>query len=338
MKTVEVLTPEVGTKPACAAVGINRASVYRLRARRKMPQAVPRKRPSPPRALKHEERQKVLEVLHSEKFVDKAPQEVYAALLDGGQYVCSLRTMYRLLEANQEVKERRNQLRHPSYQKPELLATASNQVWSWDITKLLGPVKWTYFCLYVILDIFSRYVVGWMVAHRESALLAKKLIDETCQKQGIHPGQLMIHADRGPSMKSKPVALLLSDLGVTKTHSRPHTSDDNPYSEAQFKTLKYRPDFPDRFGSLEDARAFCQGFFTWYNTDHHHSGIGLMTPQVVHYGLAQELFRAREKVLLAAYEKHPERFVRKVPLPLSLPQAAWINPPKPAMENENLLH
>jgi len=338
MEAVEVLTPEVGTKPACAAVGINRARVYRLRSCRKMPQAVPRKRPSPPRALKAEERQKVLEVLHSEKFVDQAPQEVYAALLDSGRYVCSIRTMYRLLEANQEVKERRNQLRHPSYQKPELLATAPNQVWSWDITKLLGPVKWTYFYLYVILDIFSRYVVGWMIASHEARGLAQKLIQETVEKQNIQPGKLTIHADRGPSMKSKPVALLLSDLGVTKTHSRPHTSDDNPYSEAQFKTLKYRPDFPDRFGSLEDARAFCQDFFRWYNSEHHHSGIGLMTPEVIHYGLAQEVFKAREKVLLAAYEMHPERFVRKVPIPLALPQAAWINPPKSTMENESLLH
>ena len=338
MEAVEVLTPEVGTKPACAAVGISRASVYRLRTRRKTPQAVPKKRPSPPRALKAEEQQQVLKVLHSEKFVDQAPQEVYAALLDEGQYVCSIRTMYRLLEANQEVKERRNQLRHPAYQKPELLATAPNQVWSWDITKLLGPVKWTYFYLYVILDIFSRYVVGWMIARRESAVLAEKLIHETCRKQEIQPGQLTIHADRGASMKSKPVALLLSDLGVTKTHSRPHTSNDNPYSEAQFKTLKYRPDFPERFGSLEDARAFCQDFFTWYNIEHHHSGIGLMTPQVVHYGLAQDVFKAREKVLLAAYEAHPERFVRKFPAPLTLPQAVWINPPKPAMETENSQH
>lgn len=338
MAAVEVLTPEVGTKPACAAVGISRANVYRFRARRKRPPAERPKRPSPSRALKAEERQQVLDVLHSEKFVDKAPQEVYAALLDEGQYLCSIRTMYRLLEAHQEVKERRDQLRHPVYQKPELLATASNQVWSWDITKLLGPVKWTYFYLYVVLDIFSRYVVGWMIASRETAVLAQKLIQETMEKQDIQPGQLTIHADRGPSMKSKPVALLLSDLGVTKTHSRPHVSDDNPYSEAQFKTLKYRPDFPERFGSLEDARAFCQAFFTWYNMEHHHSGVGLMTPHVVHYGLAKEAFEAREKVLLAAYEAHPERFVRKVPVPLSLPQAAWINPPKPAKENENLLH
>jgi putative transposase len=338
MEAVEVLSPEVGIQPACAAMGIPRATVYRHRKKEERPQPEPPKRPSPPRALSPQERQGVLDELHSERFVDQAPPEVYAALLDEGQYLCSIRTMYRLLDGHQEVKERRDQLRHPSYQKPELLATAPNQVWSWDITKLLGPVKWTYFYLYVILDIFSRYVVGWMVASRESALLAEKLIHETCQKQGIQPGQLMVHADRGPSMRSKPVALLLSDLGVTKTHSRPHTSDDNPYSEAQFKTLKYRPDFPERFGSLEDARAFCQEFFTWYNPDHHHSGIGLMTPQVVHYGLAQEVFRARQKVLLAAYEMHPERFVRKAPAPLPLPQAAWINPPKSTMEKESLLH
>ncbi len=338
MEAVEVLTPEVGTRPACVAMGIPPATVYRHRARRNRSLPLSRRRPSPGRALVSQERQEVLDVLHSEEFRDQAPQEVYAALLDQGRYLCSIRTMYRILEANQEVRERRDQLRHPSYAKPELLAMGPNQVWSWDITKLLGPVKWAYFCLYVILDIFSRYVVGWMVAHRESALLAKKLIDETCQKHGVQPGQLLIHADRGPSMKSKPVALLLSDLGVTKTHSRPHTRDDNPYSEAQFKTLKYRPDFPERFGCLEDARTFCQAFFTWYNTEHHHWGIGLMTPQVVHYGLAPEVFKARQKVLLAAYERHPERFVRKVPVPLALPQAAWINPPKLAKENENLLH
>ena len=338
MEAVEVLAPEVGLQPACEAMGIPRSTVYRHRKKEKEPQPEPSQRPSPPRALSLEERQGVLDKLHSERFVDQAPQEVYAALLDEGQYLCSLRTMYRLLDGQKEVKERRDQLRHPSYQKPELLATAPNQVWSWDITKLLGPVKWTYFYLYVILDIFSRYVVGWMVASRESALLAEKLIHETCLKQGIQPGQLLIHADRGSSMKSKPVALLLSDLGVTKTHSRPHTCDDNPYSEAQFKTLKYRPDFPERFGSPEDARAFCQDFFCWYNTEHHHSGIGLMTPQVVHCGLAKEVFKAREKILLAVYETHPERFVRKAPAPLALPQAAWINPPKSAMENESLLH
>ncbi len=338
MEAVEVLTPEVGTSPACVAIGLSRAGVYRRRAQKKRPFTEPKKRPSPPRALMAKERQQVLDILHSEKFVDKAPQEVYAALLDEGHYLCSVRTMYRLLKAHQEVRERRDQLRHPVYQKPELLATAPNQVWSWDITKLLGSVKWTYFYLYVILDIFSRYVVGWMIASRETALLAQKLIQDTMEKQNILPGQLTIHADRGPSMKSKPVAFLLSDLGVTKSHSRPQISDDNPYSEAQFKTLKYRPDFPERFGSLEDARAFCQVFFTWYNTEHHHSGIGLMTPHLVHYGLAKETFEARQNVLLAAYEAHPERFVRRVPVPLPLPQAAWINPPKLSEENKFLLH
>jgi putative transposase len=338
MEAVEVLTPEVGTRPACAAIGISPATVYRHRARRNAPPSEHQRRPSPPRTLSSQERQEVLDVLHSERFVDQAPQEVFAALLDGGQYLCSTRTMYRILDTQQEVKERRDQLCHPQYQKPQLLACAPNEVWSWDITKLLGPAKWSYFYLYVILDIFSRYAVGWMVASRETAVLAQKLIQETMEKQNIQPGQLTIHADRGSSMKSKPVAFLLADLGVTKTHSRPHISDDNPYSEAQFKTLKYRPDFPDRFGSLEDARAFCQRFFTWYNIQHHHSGIGLMTPDVVHYGLAQDTFRAREKVLLAAYEEHPERFVRKVPVPLPLPQAAWINPPKPAKESENFLH
>jgi len=245
--------------------------------------------------------------------------------------------MYRILDENDEVKERRNQLRHPVYQKPELLATEPNRVWSWDITKLLGPVKWSYFYLYVILDIFSRYAVGWMVAERESATLAKRLIHETCCKQEIDPGQLTLHADRGSSMKSKPVALLLSDLGVTKTHSRPHTSDDNPFSESQFKTLKYRPDFPKRFGSLEDARAFCQTFFNWYNKEHRHSGIALLTPESVHYGKARDVLKGRQDVLLAAYNDHPERFVRKPPVPQPLHEAVWINPPKSASDEEKIL-
>jgi putative transposase len=335
MEAVDTLTPEVGTQEACFALGVPRASAYRHRAQRNQPQGEPRERPSPPRALAPLERQEVLDILHSERFVDQAPREVFGALLDEGRYLCSIRTMYRLLEANQEARERRDQLRHPAYVKPELLATGPNQVWSWDITKLLGPAKWSYFYLYVILDIFSRYVVGWMVAVRESAVLAEKLIQATIRKQGILPGQLVLHADRGSSMKSKPVAFLLADLGVTKTHSRPYTRDDNPYSEAQFKTLKYRPDFPERFGSPEDARGFCQGFFPWYNTEHHHSGLGLMTPHAVHYGLAPEIFRAREKVLSAAYAKNPERFVRKAPAPLPLPKEAWINPPKPKPETEN---
>jgi putative transposase len=271
----------------------------------------------------------LLDHLHSERFRDQAPPQVFATLLDEGIYLCSVRTMYRVLEQASEVRERRDQLRHPVYQKPQLLATGPNQVWSWDITKLLGPAKWTYFYLYVILDIFSRYVVGWMVAERESAELAKRLIGETCRKQDITDGQLTLHADRGTSMTSKPVALLLADLGVTKTHSRPHVSDDNPFSESQFKTLKYRPEFPERFGSIQDARTFCQTFFGWYNARHHHSGIGLLTPEVLHYGRADQVVRQRQRILAQAYQRNPERFVRAQPKPPDLPTAVWINPPPP---------
>jgi len=268
----------------------------------------------------------VLAQLHGPRFVDHAPREIYATLLDEGHYLCSPRTMYRLLAAAHEVRERRNQLRHVA-PRPELLATRPNEVWSWDITKLLGPAKWTYYYLYVILDIFSRYVVGWMVAHAESARLAERLIAATCETQGIGPGQLTLHADRGTSMTSKPVALLLADLGVTRTHSRPHVSNDNPFSEAQFKTLKSRPEFPERFGGAEDARAFCHPFFTWYDTEHRHGGIGWLTPAMVHYGQVDIVGAARRQILTAAYAAHPERFVRRPPVPPPVPTAAWINPP-----------
>jgi putative transposase len=287
--------------------------------------ATPR-RPTPPRALAPVERQGVLDLLHA-RFVDQAPAQVHATLLDEGTYLCSPRTMYRILDAAHEIKERRNQVRRPHYAAPELLATRPNEVWSWDITKLLGPAKWTYFYLYVILDIFSRYVVGWMLAPHESAALAERLIAETCVKHGIQPGQLTLHADRGSSMRSKPVALLLADLAVTKTHSRPHVSNDNPFSEAQFKTLKYSPHFPERFGSLEDGRAFGQEFFRWYNHEHRHSGLGFLTPAVVHYGVAAAVREQRQHVLAAAYAAHPERWVKGRPHPADLPQAVWINPP-----------
>jgi putative transposase len=288
---------------------------------------------SHPRALSLVEQAAVLAVLHSPRFRDAAPAAVYATLLDEGVYVASERTMYRLLAAAGETRARRDQLVHPAYQKPELLATAPKQVWSWDITKLLGPAKWTYFYLYVILDIYSRYVVGWMVAHREHADLAERLIAETIAKQQVPAGQLTLHADRGSSMTSKPVAFLLADLGVTKTHSRPHVSNDNPYSEAQFKTLKYRPGCPDRFASIEAARAFCQDFFRWYNTEHRHAGIGLLPPAVVHHGQAQAVYDARCQILAAAHAAHPERFVRQAPRPPQLPSAAWINPPNPTSDS-----
>jgi putative transposase len=338
MEAALTLSSEVGIRQACESLDVARCGFYRTQAREHTPSMEPKKRPSSVRALSAEERRGVLDILHADRFIDKAPYEVYATLLDEGEYHCSIRTMYRILDANKEIKERRNQLSHPVYQKPELLATASNQVWSWDITKLLGPVKWTYFYLYVIMDIFSRYVVGWMVAPAESAALAEKLISETYAKQNIEKGQLTIHADRGSSMKSKPVALLLSDLGVTKTHSRPHTSDDNPYSESQFKTLKYRPAFPERFGSIEDSRSFCQDFFPWYNKEHRHTGIGLLTPEAMHYGLAQDMQIARGKVLRAAYEVHPERFVKRIPVPPLVPEAAWINKPKIVTLSEGKIH
>ena len=327
MEAVEKLASDVGTKPACEAIGFSRAGLYRQRLIDKAAPVVPKRRSAPPRALTMAEEQEVLDILHTERFQDKAPHEVYATLLDEGRYLCSIRTFYRILEKNSEVKERRNQLSHPIYTKPELLATGPNQVWSWDITKLLGPQKWSYFYLYVILDIFSRYVVGWMVATCELSSLAKRLIMETCEKQGIIRDQLTIHADRGSSMKSKPVTFLMADLGITKTHSRPYTSDDNPYSEAQFKTLKYRPEFPDRFGSIQDARQFCQSFFPWYNQEHHHTGISLLTPESLHYGKAETIIKERQLVLNAAYAAHPERFVKKMPAPQPAPKAAWINKP-----------
>jgi len=325
-QAVEELTPLVGTSAACRALGAARATIYRRR--RPAPPCAERSRPRPARALSPAEQESVLEELRSERFVDSSPAQVWATLLDEGRYLCSERTMYRLLAEHQEVRERRDQLTHPTYAKPELLAERPNQLWSWDITKLLGPSKWTYYYLYVIMDVFSRYVVGWTVQHRESAAVAEQLIAHAILQQKVAPGQLTLHADRGSSMTSKPVAFLLADLGVTKTHSRPYTSTDNPYSEAQFKTLKYRPGFPDRFLAIEPARGFCRPFFHWYNHEHRHSGIGLMTPAAVHYGRAASLREERARVLAAAYAATPERFVRGQPCPPVVPSAAWINPPR----------
>ena len=329
MQVVAQIAPQVGTALACRAFDLPRSTYYgRKRAAAAPPRVEVVRRPRTCiRALADEERQRVLDLLHGPRFVDKAPGEVVATLLDEGEYMCSERTMYRILASHDEVRERRNQRRHPTYTKPELCATAPNQVWSWDITKLKGPVKWVYFHLYVILDIFSRYAVGWMVATRESTELAKRLIRETCEKHGIEPGQLTIHADRGTSMKARALAEMLADLGIAKTHSRPQVSNDNPYSESQFKTLKYRPEFPGNFGSLQDARAFCGPFFDWYNNDHRHSGIGMLTPETVHYHLAEQALAMRDQVLRQAYEAHPERFVRGIPTPRALPNEAWINPP-----------
>lgn len=324
---IATLAPVVGQAAACRAVGRSRATHHRRhRKSPALPRTVRPRRPQP-RALSGEERQGLLDVLHSERFCDVAPAEVWATLIDEGTYLASVATMYRVLREHGETGERRRQRTHPATVKPELVATAPNQCWSWDITKLLGPEKWTYYYLYTILDIFSRYAVGWMVARVESAELAKRLIAGTCSSQRVKRDTLTIHADRGSSMASKPVAHLLADLGVIKSHSRPHVSNDNPFSESQFKTFKYRPNFPGRFGSIEDARAHCQPFFRWYNFEHRHAGIALLTPADVHYGRATGVIAARAHVLMNAYATNPERFVRKPPAPRQLPVASWINKP-----------
>ena len=326
MSAIEAADSEIGTAALCRSLDVSRASLYRSRQPERTQEGKP-PRAKHPRALDPVERQAVLDMLHSERFCDQSPAEVHATLLEEQTYLCAPRTMYRLLKQAHEVRERRDQLRHPHYTKPELVATGPNQVWSWDITKLKGPIKWAYFHLYVILDIFSRNVVGWLVARSESARLAERLIEETSAKQDIPRGQLTIHADRGAAMTSKAVALLFSDLGIEGSHSRPHTSDDNPFSESHFRTIKYRPEFPDRFGSLEHARQVCRALFTWYNTEHHHSSLAFLTPAAVHHGLAQDILDDRHRVLLAAHAAHPERFVNGPPRRVNLPNAVWINPP-----------
>lgn len=325
IRQVESLGEQIGVRSACGALGLPRSSLY---AARKPRPARVRQPGAPPRALSAEEKAQVGQTLNSERFADLAPREAYATLLDEGHYLCSVSTIYRMLAANGEIRERRNQLRHPAYAKPRLLATAPNQVWTWDITRLPGPAKWVGFCLYVLLDLFSRFVVGWLVAERESAALAEQLIDESAARQGITSGQLCLHSDRGGPMTAKSLALLFADLGVKPSLARPHTPDDNPFSEAQFKTVKHHPTFPERFGSLLDARAWGRQFFDWYNYQHHHTGLGLMTPAAVHFGQAQALWLQRQRVLHLAYAAHPERFVKGLPEPPPLPDAVWVNPPQ----------
>jgi len=319
---VQALSAVVGKSAACEALDVPRSRLY--------PRCYPpaSTRPQAAHALSSEERMRVREVLNSAAFVDRAPRQVYATLLDEGKYLCHWRTMYRILHDFAEVRERRRQHQQRFYQKPELLAVAPNQVWSWDITKLRGPATWTHFALYTVIDIFSRYVVGWMIAERESAELARQLIATAAATQHIQPDQLTLHADNGTPMKAKTLALLLSDLGVNKSHSRPYISDDNPFSEAHFKTLKYHPDYPDRFGSIQDARVWARSFFDWYNHQHYHSGLNLLTPASVHAGDAEAIRRHRQQVLAAAYAQCPQRFVRGEPIVKGAPEAVWINPPR----------
>lgn len=319
----------IGRAAACRSTGVPRSTYYRHNRRSPAP---PRPAPKPhtervqPRALSAAERARVHELLNT-AYLDDAPATAWAKLLDGGEYYCSISTMYRILREHGEVRERRRQATHPPRKKPELMATGPNQVWSWDVTKLAGPARGVWFCLYVLIDIFSRYTPGWMIARTEDAELAQRFLSESITKHGIEPDTLTVHADRGAAMKSKSVAELLSDLHVTRSHSRPKTSNDNPYSEAQFKTLKYRPIFPQRFDSIEHAREFCGEFFTWYNQDHRHSGIGLHTPASVHHGTAEAIREQRQHTLDAAWAAHPERFGRRRPQPPRLPDRAWINKP-----------
>lgn len=332
------LAHTIGVSTACDVLSLPRSNFYRAQQPLRSKRVIVAERPTSPRALSLCEKEQIREVLNSERFQDQAPREVYATLLDEGLYLCSWRTMYHILDEYAEVRERRNQVSHPTYVKPELVATAPNQLWSWDITKLLGPAKWTYYYLYVILDVYSRYVPGWLIAERESAELAEELIATTCEKQGIVRQQLTVHADNGAPMIAQTVTQLYIDLGITPSHSRPHVSDDNPYSEAQFKTMKYRPDYPERFGSSPDARSWAHTFFTWYNQEHHHSALGLLTPEVVHYGQAPAVLAKRQRVLAVAYAAHPERFVKGPPTPPALPEEVWINRPQPVLELSGVAH
>jgi len=330
MSAIDTLGAAVGTRAACTALNIHRSRYYRCRHPNP-----PRQRPPPPLKLSDAERERVHALLLSPPFVDQTPATIEANLLDQGQYLCSARTMYRILHERAHVRERRRGHQRVHYEKPELLAVAPNQVWSWDITKLKGPVAWQYFHLYVILDLYSRYVVGWMIAERESAVLAQRLIATTCEKQGISADQLTLHADRGSSMKSKLIAQLLADLGVVKSHNRPHTSNDNPYSESQFKTLKYRPTFPNRFANINVAERYCRQFFDWYHLEHKHSGIAMLTPHTVHHGLADNVLVVRQRALTHAFDAHPERFKYAAPMVTPLPTAVWINPPTINQEDKH---
>ena len=325
MDIAEQHIPAMGVAPVCRALGISRATYYR---HKKRPTRSMVDRRHPPRKMSPHEEQSILSALNSERFMDRGVPSVYATLLDEGTYLCSPRTMYRILHRHHQVLERRHQRAHPVYQKPELLATGPNQVWSWDITKIKGPKPWIFYQLYVVIDVFSRYVVAWTLSEYESGEQAKVLIEEACQRQQIEGHGLTVHSDRGKAMRSKNLADLLGEMGIRRSFSRPHVSNDNPYSESQFKTLKYHPAYPERFGSLEDARSYLRAFFKWYNTAHRHSGLAMMTPEMVHTGQHEQVLKHRENVLSKAFQRNPERFVKGPPSPKGVPNEVWINKPK----------
>ncbi len=330
IETTEALAKNIEISTACKMLGVPRSSLYRAR----QPKAAAKPRPRPKRALTEADKTEVRQLLNSERFVDLAPRQVYANLLDEEIYLCHWRTMYRILDEHQESNERRNQLKHPPTAIPRWEATGPRQLWSWDITKLLGPEKWSYHYLYVIIDVYSRFVVGWMIAQQESAALAETLITETCFRENIPPEKLALHSDRGAAMRSKTVAQLLVDLHIAQSFSRPYTPNDNPYSEAHFKTLKYRPNFPDHFDTLPQARLWVQNFFDWYNYHHYHSALELLTPATVHFDQVGAVQSHRQKTLDAAFNNHPERFVKGKPTVSKLPKSVWINPPKIVEDTE----
>ena len=338
MAAIEQLSQAMAVADACSGLGFPRSSYYRLRSSALPLHASTAEKRTvrrvSDRTLAPVEREAIRAILNSERFMDCTPYMIYATLLDEGTYLCSVSTMYRILQEYGEVRDRRDQRKLPVYKKPELLATRPNELWSWDISWLRGPRPYIYYYIYVILDVFSRYVVGWTIAEVESAEIAHELIAWACRQQGIAKGELTLHADNGSPMKSIPVAHLLEQLGVAKSHSRPYVSNDNPFSEAQFKTMKYQPDYPDRFDSPDHARGWGRSFFAWYNFTHLHSGIGYVTPAAMHFGHAQSILQQRQEVLNDAFARHPERFVRGQPHPPVVPTEAWINQPTPSCTPE----
>jgi len=334
MTIVDEHAPEVGVAPACRAVEVSRATWYRRR--KKSSESILEDRRRPPRRLSDAERDRVMQTLCSDEFVDRSPRAVYAMLLERGEYLCSVRTMYRVLAERRAVRERRPQRKHPEYAVPICCAQAPNELWSWDITKLAGPHR-SWFSLYVILDVYSRYIVSWLLARRESAFLAMRLIEQAIQIHDVDPSCLKIHADRGAPMRAKCTAQLMVDLGIERSHSRPRVSNDNPFSESQFKTLKYCPEYPGRFTCIESARAWSSSFFDWYNHEHRHEGIGFFTPIDVYNGRHLELTKVRQRVLDQAYMRHPERFVRGRPAPPVVPDEVWINRPTADLVSLNSL-
>jgi putative transposase len=308
----------------CAALGVSRATAFRWqRPTHARAAASPRRSP---RALTPDEQTAILAQLHSDRFVDHAPAQVYATLLDEGTYLCSPRTMYRVLATQQEVRERRAQRTHPTCPVPRLTATAPNQVWTWDVTELKGRAKGDRHKLYVVLDLYSRYVVAWMLASRESVVLAQRLITAACRRHGILRGHLTAHSDRGSIQTAKDLHALYEELGITSSLSRPRVSNDNPHSESLFKTTKYAPVYPGRFASFAHAHQWCTDFFVAYNTTHRHSGIAYLSPTAVHHGTAPAILAQRIITMHAAHQRHPERFVRGTPRLPRLPKAVHINP------------